>query len=521
MHLRGWTGSVGSGSRRPQAPFRRFGVPLTAQASRPLNPLRLFAENDAPLRPDGRYVLYWMVGARRTRHSHALEHAVYRAAKLSLPLLVLEALRVDYPHASPRLHSFVLDGMVDNRQAFKKAGIPYYPYVEPKPGAGSGLVASLAEHAAVIVSDRVPSSFVPRMVSRTAQKMPVRLETVDSIGVVPLRAPGKAFLRALDFRRYLQRNHLDLRADFPSERPLAAYRGKKSKLAELVEASVLKRWTPSPLDTKRLLAELPLQGRADVVKTRGGSAEAETRLTRFLDRLERYADRNHPDDDTTSGLSPYLHFGHIGATDVLGRVLDREDWSPPPPPDKPPRGAREGFYGLSTPAEEFMDELVTWRELGQVFAHYVPDHASFGHFPAWANATMDEHRKDPRPYLASFEQLERGETKDQIWNAAQRQLVDEGTIHNYMRMLWGKKVYEWSSTPEEAWERLVLLNDRWALDGRDANSYAGIGWVFGRFDRAWGPERPIFGKLRYMTSDATVKKLRVGDYLLRHNPPNF
>ena len=170
---------------------------------------------------------------------------------------------------------------------------------------------------------------------------------------------------------------------------------------------------------------------------------------------------------------------------------------------------------MKAPAESFLDELVTWREVGHNMCALRADHAEFESLPEWALTTIELHRDDPRPQLYDLDALTRSRTHDEIWNAAQRQLVAEGRMHNYLRMLWGKKIYEWSPTARDALAVMIELNNRYALDGRDPNSYSGIFWVLGRYDRAWGPERAVFGKLRYMTSDSTRRKLRLRKYLAR------
>jgi deoxyribodipyrimidine photo-lyase len=249
---------------------------------------------------------------------------------------------------------------------------------------------------------------------------------------------------------------------------------------------------------------------------RGGATAADTTLRGFLARrLSRYhEDRSHPDDDASSGLSPWLHFGHLSAHEVAWAVLDGEGWTPGRV-NAAAVGNRAGFWGLSAPAESFLDELLTWRELGHGYCHWAPDYAEFGTLPDWALATLAKHAPDRRPVVYDLATLDEARTGDPVWNAAQRQLRVEGRMHNYLRMLWGKKVLEWSPTPADAWERLIHLNNRYAVDGRDPNSYSGIAWTFGRFDRAWGPERPIYGTVRYMTSDNTVRKLRMKSWLAR------
>jgi deoxyribodipyrimidine photo-lyase len=166
-------------------------------------------------------------------------------------------------------------------------------------------------------------------------------------------------------------------------------------------------------------------------------------------------------------------------------------------------------------AEAYLDQLITWRELGFNMAWHRAGHAQFESLPGWALETLGQHEGDPRPHLYSHGEFAEARTHDPLWNAAQRQLLREGIIHNYLRMLWGKKILKWTANPREAARYMIELNDRYALDGRDPNSYSGIYWCLGRYDRPWGPERPVFGKIRYMTSANTARKLRVRDYMER------
>ncbi|MCG8652531.1 MAG: deoxyribodipyrimidine photolyase, partial [Pirellulales bacterium] len=248
----------------------------------------------------------------------------------------------------------------------------------------------------------------------------------------------------------------------------------------------------------------------------GGAAAAAGRLKAFLkQRLESYdQDRNHPDRQATSGLSPYLHFGHLAASEMVAALLDQEQWTP----DRvsAPNGKNHGFWGVSPAGEAWLDQLLTWREMGFNLAHRQPrSYDKYESLPAWALNTLDQHRDDPRPALYTLEQFELARTHDELWNAAQRELVSTGMMHNYMRMLWGKKILHWTRSPEEALQIMIHLNNKYALDGRDPNSYSGIFWVLGRYDRAWGPSRPVFGNVRYMTSDSARKKLKLQAYLQR------
>ena len=214
--------------------------------------------------------------------------------------------------------------------------------------------------------------------------------------------------------------------------------------------------------------------------------------------------------------SPYLHFGHISAHEVFEELRSRDGWSLNDLAEKP-TGSREGWWGMSREVESFIDELITWRELGYNMCSKRDDYDQFESLPDWAQKTMSEHSADDRPEIYNDEELENAKTGDEIWNAAQRQLVREGRMHNYLRMLWGKKIYQWSPTAQDALRIMLHLNNKYAVDGRNPNSYSGIFWVLGRYDRAWGPERKIFGKLRYMTSDSTKRKLKLKEYLQRYS----
>jgi deoxyribodipyrimidine photo-lyase len=475
--------------------------------------VRVRAANDCAVRPDGEFVLYWMIAARRARANFALQRALELAKELGRPLLVLEALRCGYRWASDRLHAFVLQGMADNAADFAAAGVTYLPYVEPSAGHGKGLVAALAERACAVVTDEFPCFFLPRMVAAAAKVLPVRLEVVDGLGLLPLRVADKVFVRAYDFRRFLQRVLPAHLGEVPKGEPLRGYAGGVAKVPQ----TIAKCWpaaSPSLLAAEpAALAALPIDHRVGVVETRGGAATAGKTLRTFLrDKLPRYGDeRSDPDADCASGLSPYLHFGHLSAHQVFAGLGKQEGWT---------RGrvratadGQRGWYGMSEDAEAFLDELVTWRELGHNLAWQCCDYADFDSLPDWATATLAAHAGDVREHVYSLDEFAASRTHDDVWNAAMTQLRTSGSLQNYLRMLWGKKVLEWTRSPRHAFAILVELNNRYALDGRDPNSYCGISWVFGRYDRPWAPERPVYGVIRYMSSTNTVKKLRLKRYL--------
>jgi len=472
---------------------------------------------DAPPREDGAYVLYWMTMYRRAEWNLALERAARWAERLGRPLVVLEALRCDYPWASERLHRFMLEGMRDNVAAFAGKPAHYYPYVEPAPGAGKGLLAALARDACVVVGDDFPAFMLPRMVEAAAAQVGCRFELVDANGLLPMHSTQRVFGRAVDFRRHLQKELAPWLERLPAADPLA---GRKLPALGNLAAEVTSRWPLAAGDLPALAGRIAFKNRVPPASIPGGREAALARMASFLgERLTRYPeDRNEPEVDGTSGLSPYLHFGHVSVHEVFAAIAKREAWTPARLGK--PNGSKEGWWGMSRAAEAFLDELVTWRELGFNFCARRPeDYDRYESLPGWARATLEAHLADPREHVYSVEALEQARTHDPLWNAAQTQMAREGWFHNYMRMLWGKRILEWSAHPREALAAMIQLMNKYSLDGRDPSSYTGYFWTLGRYDRPWGPERPIFGAVRYMSSANTARKLSVKGYMARYAPP--
>jgi deoxyribodipyrimidine photo-lyase len=494
--------------------------------------IRVTACNDLPVRGKADFVLYWMHAQRRTTWNFALEQAVERARELGKPLVVAETLSSGRRWASDRHHAFVLQGMRENAAACKRSGVRFLPFVEPKKahnadGYGTrsvpttfDLVAALAERSAVVVTDDFPINDFAAEVDQVVRRVKVRFERVDSNGLLPLGASDRVFPTAYAFRRFLHRTLPDHLPDAPKPNPLA--RANLPGPASLPRA-ILQRWPPAMprllAGDRAALASLSIDHAVGPVQTPGGPSAARKTLKDFLkNKLPKYAeDRNHPGVDGTSGLSPYLHFGHVSVHEVFHELAKVERWSPAKVADKA-TGKREGWWGMSPPAEAFLDELVTWREVGFNRCALTDDYDQYDSLPDWAKATLADHADEVRPYVYSLEELETARTHDPLWNAAQIEIVREGRMHNYLRMLWGKKILEWSPSPADALQAMIELNNKYGLDGQDPNSYSGIFWVLGRYDRPWGPERPIFGKIRYMSSENTARKLRLGDYLDRYAP---
>ncbi len=447
--------------------------------------MRVRIVNGAPLRARGKHVLYRMSSARRLGWNYGLQRAAALARERRVPLLILETLECGTRWASDRLHAFALDGMREH------AACPhYYPYVEREPGAAAGLLEAMAKTAvAVVVDEDVPGAAAP--------ELDVRLEAVDSNGLLPLAATERVFVSAYQFRRFLQKTGFD---EAPEPAPLAA------PLAGPWEPpkEILRRWPRADLSAD--LARLPIDHAVPPAPFQGGHGAGVEALRRFKRKIGSYAeDRNHPDEDATSGLSPWLRFGHLSAHEVVEAVA----------PGRAVFARKDGRKGEEA-VDEFLDQVVTWRELGFNYCHKRPDYDRYESLPGWARITLERHAEDVRDPAYTLAEFEAAKTHDELWNAAQTQLVREGRLHNYMRMLWGKKILEWSATPREALATMIELNNKYALDGRDPNSYSGIFWCLGRYDRPWGPERPIFGKVRYMSSDAARRKLRLESWLARY-----
>jgi deoxyribodipyrimidine photo-lyase len=459
----------------------------------------------------GHYVLYWAQMSRRLSHNHALDYALRCADELRKPLVVYEGLRLDYPWASRRLHRFVLEGMRDNARDAQWLGVNYWPFVETPDRPARGLVARLAERACLVVTDDFPCFIVPGQSEALAARASVPVFAVDSNGIVPLSLLQPAVYAAAHLRPRIHKAFAEAWAHRASAEPALAARARVDPPFE--------PWQADDLDA--FLTSLPVDDSvAPVAGTVGGTSAGRARLKTFAaERLRGYAESRSkpaaPADGRASGLSPYLHFGHLSIEEVVAEVLATTgEWTP----DElriHHRGKREGFFTDDPDVNGFLDEALTWRDVGFQW-HWTrrkDTERLETALPPWALGTLRAHASDARAFTYPLEEWEAGATHDPLWNAAQRELVATGTIHNYLRMLWGKKVIEWSRSPEDAYATLVHLNNKYALDGRDPNSYTGILWCFGLFDRPWAPERKVLGTIRYMSSENTAKKFRVQPYL--------
>ncbi len=435
---------------------------------------------------EGRYVLYWMQMAKRAEFNHALAFAIREANARRLPVVVYEGLKYYYPWASDRLHAFILEGVEEKRREFARLGVKYVFYLQKNDRSPKQTVARLAREAALLVTDDFPCFIIPRHNAAIVEKAQIPVYAVDSNGIVPLSRFEREEYAARTIRPKIKKMLGEYLKPFEEEKPIVrADRltvdcpdtevGEKNISALIAECAIDHTVKPS-------------------AHYRGGTANGRARLKKFVTEiLPGYeTSRNKPEIDGSSRLSSYLHFGFLSPLEIALAVAAADA----------PHGAKDAY----------LEELIVRRELSYNFTRFNPHYDSLRAVPEWAQATMRKHAGDKRAHLYTLEQLERAETADELWNASQREMLATGEVHNYVRMLWGKLVIGWTASYEEAFAALEHLNNKYCLDGRNPNSYAGILWCFGKHDRPW-MERPVFGTMRYMTSRSTGRKFDSRKYI--------
>ena len=443
---------------------------------------RVTVRRAGAVNPDGACVVFWMQRAQRGIDNPALDVAVEAANYLGKAAVVFFAPVPFYTHANLRHYRFLNEGIPDIAAALAKRNIGFVLRRYPD----HSLVKFCGEaDAALVVGDENPLREPEGWRQSAAKKLRVPLWTVDADVIVPAKLLGKAQYSAHIIRPRLQaqlKTYL-----VASKNPQAHVPWNKPDGLQSLhpQSDITEGWK---LD----------RNVSPVSDWRGGSVEALRLLTEFVDhKLTRYGTRrNHPETDHTSRLSPYLHFGHISPITVALAVQK----SDAPNADK----------------DAFLNQIITWRELSVNLVRSHPDYDNFECAEPWAHRTLAKHARDYHPVLYPERELENAETHDELWNAAQMQMVNTGWMHNYLRMYWAKKILEWSRTPAEAHRTAVWLNDKYELDGRDPNGYAGIAWaIVGKFDRPWF-ERPIFGQIRYMSGASTGKKFDSKKYIAQN-----
>lgn len=451
-----------------------------------VQPERIRKLNGASEKPDRRYVLYWAQANRRVDSNHGLLYAVELGNKLNLPVLCYEGVTCMYQWANDRLHTFLLQGVPEMAKRLKKAGIGYAFYLRKTRDSTPTHFLELAKDAAAVVADDYPVFIVREFNSQFPAQVDVAYYVVDSSCIVPMSMLEKREFAAYTIRpkitrllpRFLQpADDLRVKRRYLEPAPSFHVEVTESNIPELVRSSEIDHSVPPS------------------VSFDGGRLQAEKLLDFFLEKnLKRFdRDRNEPAEHATSHLSPYLHFGQISSLEVALAVKEQ---------------ARKHHLM----ADGFLEELIVRRELSFNYASHVERPDRLENLPNWARDTMEKHKKDKRDPLYSPKQLEAAETYDDLWNATQKEMLIRGKIHGYYRMYWGKKILEWSKTYQSAVDFMIETHGKYALDGRDPNTFTNILWCFGLHDRAWG-ERPIFGKIRFMSGASTKRKTNSKAYM--------
>ena len=418
-----------------------------------------------------------MQASHRDTYNHALEYAIDLANQLSLPLLVIASLNESYPVATLRHYQFLFEGLQEVSISLKAKGIPFRLYKD-------SLAINVAERAGVVVTDRGYLKHQRRWRENLANHLFCQVIEVESDVVVPVETVSEKEEYAARTLRPKIHRHL------------------QQFLVPLAPGTPLIDGLKLDLEPGLNVHDLTINDQFDVDQTvmpvqefQGGYTKALKRLKRFLSkRLPNYAEnRNDISRSYTTELSPYLHFGQISPLEVILRLLGHTD------PSDPNLGA-------------LIEELIIRRELAINFVYYNQDYDQYSSLPSWALQTLDKHRDDSREYLYTLEDFESARTHDHYWNAAMIEMKKRGIMKGYMRMYWGKKILEWSKSPEHAFETTLYLNNKYFLDGHDPNSYANVAWILGKHDRPW-KERPIFGTIRYMNANGLKRKFDVEEYV--------
>jgi deoxyribodipyrimidine photo-lyase len=426
---------------------------------------------------NNKFVVYWMQASQRAEYNHALEYAIVQANNLNKPLIVFFGLTDDYPEANERHYAFMLQGLHEVDEVFRNRGIKM-AVIRQSPELA---IVELSKVASLIVVDRGYSRIQQKWRRIAAEKVNCLLVQIESDVIVPVeQASWKEEYSAATLRPKIKKkiNHYLL--------PLDQNTPKKDSLHIVFDSLEID-------NIDHVLADLKIDHNVKRVQNFiGGTSHAKKLLQYFIDKkLAHYSNsRNDPAANGISHMSPYLHFGQISPLYIALKILEKK----------------------SPESDAYLEELVVRRELSMNFVFYNPYYDQFSSLPEWCKKTLKKHEKDQREYSYSRKELEKAQTHDPYWNAAQKEMVSIGKMHGYMRMYWGKKIIEWTQKPEDAFRRALYLNNKYELDGRDPNGFAGVAWCFGKHDRAW-PERPIFGKVRYMNANGLRRKFDMDTYV--------
>lgn len=433
--------------------------------------------------PDGKYVLYWMQQSQRAEQNHALEYAISLANEYDLGVVVCFGLTEDYPEANARHFGFMLQGLAETGGQLHERRIK----LVVKKGSPPKVALHYGKDAAAIVCDRGYLKHQREWRKELGKNAQQKVVEVEADVIVPVeQVTNKREYAARTIRPKIHR----VLADYLEN--LAPGKPAKSTLSLKVEGDL------DVSKPEQLLGQLEVSHEVAVAKRfHGGISAARKRLQTFIvSHLEGYGDsRNDPGSPQCSELSPYLHFGQISPSEIALKIQSAKS-------------------GTNEDKEAFLEELIVRRELAVNFVYFDKQYDSYACLPDWAKTTLAEHREDERPYIYTRKEMENGETHDKPWNAAMQEMRETGYMHNYMRMYWGKKILEWTNTPEYAFSTTLYLNNKYFIDGRDPSSYTNVAWLFGLHDRAW-TERQVFGKIRYMNKNGLRRKFDISAYIDR------
>ncbi|MFW9868731.1 MAG: deoxyribodipyrimidine photo-lyase [Candidatus Thorarchaeota archaeon] len=429
----------------------------------------------------GNYVLYWIQASQRTEFNHALEYAIDQSNVYDQPVVTVFCLLDEYPSANISQYRFMLEGLLEVRESLKKRGIGFAVHQ----AAPTKVISELSEDASLVIVDRDYQREQREWRTQVSDSIDCPLVQIESNVVIPIETVSQK-----------------------EEYSAGTIRSKISRLIDNYLVPVRKRRVRNTSDSSSLggvdfpdldstLSKIRYKSpKTQNIQYQGGTSSAKRLLKSFIQNDLVVFDtlRNDPAANRLSNMSPYLHFGQISPLYI----------------------AQEVMKANSPGSESYLEELIVRRELSMNFVYFNRNYDNIECLPNWAKETLDFHAIDPREYTYSLEELEQAKTHDSYWNAAQKEMMTFGKMHGYMRMYWGKKIIEWSDSPEEAYQACISLNDRYELDGRDPNGYAGVAWCFGKHDRAW-KEREIFGKVRYMNANGLRRKFNIEKYVQRVN----
>jgi deoxyribodipyrimidine photo-lyase len=429
----------------------------------------------------GRYILYWMQSAQRVEYNHALVYATEKANERKKPLLVIFALTSYYPEANLRHYWFMLEGLKETQESLEKKGVKMV-IAQMSPAEAA---IEFSKDAELVVVDAGQLRIQRKWRAEAAKKVTCRVTEIETNLIVPVtEASEKEEFAARTIRPRIYRK-------------LDYYMVQMKHSKTKVDSLGLRFSGLDISDTNKAISKLKIDksvGRCS--NFIGGTSQAKKLLRNFIrEKLKGYAElRNEPSLDYQSNMGPYLHFGQVSPLYI----------------------ALEISKSQSKAKKDYLEELIIRRELSHNFVYYNKNYDKFDCLEPWAKRTLNFHRRDRREYVYTLKQLEQAKTHDEYWNAAQREMMLCGKMHGYMRMYWGKKILQWSRTPQEGFKNALYLNNRYELDGRGANAFAGVAWCFGKHDQAW-PERKVFGKVRYMNAAGLKRKFDMQAYVEKVN----